>query len=102
MDEPIKLQHVAKGERPQFCENKEADRLFAIVMALASEVSVLRERLDSVEAVGADSGLWASDAVETYTPTAERAAEREKWRDGFIDRILYIMKTEAESCGKQS
>jgi len=39
----------AKGKRPFYFDNPESDKLLAIVMALAGEVSVLRECLDTLE-----------------------------------------------------
>ena len=39
----------AKGRRPTYFDDPENDKLLAIVMALAGEVSVLRDRLDTVE-----------------------------------------------------
>lgn len=51
-------------------------QLVAVTMRLAMEVSVLRERLHTHEALLARHGLLDAATVEGYTPTAEENAER--------------------------
>ena len=45
----IKLLRTAKGKRPQYFSDPAFDKLLAIVVSLISEVSVVRDRLDTVE-----------------------------------------------------
>ena len=40
---------AANGKRPYFFDNPDIDRLIAIVLAMAGELAVARERLDTVE-----------------------------------------------------
>jgi hypothetical protein len=40
---------TAKGKRPVYFEDPQVDKLLAMVIALTGEVSVLRERLDTLE-----------------------------------------------------
>jgi len=94
---PVKMQHVAKGPRPQFSENAEVDRVIAMVLALAQEVSVLREQLESVVSLAAARGVLSADEVAKYSPPPAEAAARAKWRDEFIDRVLYVLHAEAET-----
>lgn len=78
----------AKGKRPGFAPDPNVDRLTAMVMALAGEVWVLRERLDSLERVTGQSA-----AVEGYIADDAVAAQREADRAAFLDRVLAIVST---------
>jgi hypothetical protein len=91
------MQHVAKGPRPRFSENAEVDRVLAMVMALASEVAVLREQLDTVVTLAAERGVLTPDEVSRFTPSPEQVKARDEWRQAFIGRILYVMKAEADA-----
>lgn len=51
-------------------------QLVAVTMRLAMEVSVLRERLRTHEALLAKRGILDAAAVEAYAPTPEETAER--------------------------
>ena len=42
----------AKGKRPSYFEDPAIDRTLSIVMAIAGEVAVLRERMDTIEQIG--------------------------------------------------
>lgn len=82
----------AKGKRPAFSEDPQVDRLVAMVMALAGEVSVLRDRLDTLERLLADTGTLDADAVEAYEPDEAVLQAREQWREAYLDRILWIVR----------
>ena len=82
----------AKGKRPAFADDPQVDRLVAMVMALAGEVSVLRERLDSVERLLARTGSLDRAEIDGFEPDEEAAAERERWRAAFLDRVLWIVR----------
>src|SRR5215470_3170324 len=87
----------AKGKRPTFFADPQIDKLMAIVMALAGEVSVLRERLDTIERLAESKGLFSHQEVEAYRPNAHVAEEREQWRAEYIARILRIVHEELEA-----
>ena len=63
--------HDTQGKRQApdfFWTIPKSIRLWGIVMALAGEVSVLRERLDTVERLAAANGLFAQHDIEAYHP----------------------------------
>lgn len=96
-DSPVRLRRRAKGARPYFFEDPTSDKLLSIVMALAGEVSVLRDRIDTLERLGAErSGVGASD-VEAYQPNAAVRAERDAWREDFLNRLLRVVHDELET-----
>lgn len=87
----------AKGERPVFFNDPQIDKLLAIVMALAGEVSVLRERLDTVERVVEAKGLLSRQDIEAYTADDTAAPEREQWRAEYLARILRVIRQEQDA-----
>ena len=67
-----------------------------MIMALAGEVSVLRERLDTHERLAADR-TWPSAAkVEDYAAPSQVIDAREERRALFVSRILRIVGDDLE------
>ena len=90
----------AKGRRPSFAPDPNTDRLVSMLLALAGEVWVLRERLDTAERLLAGSGALPAGAIDAFTPDPNLAAEREAARAAYLDRILWIVSAaKAESEG---
>ncbi len=78
----------SKGGRPTFRSDPDSDRLLAIVTALAGEVWVLRERLDTAERL-AESGLPATQAnIEAYRPDPDVEADRDRLREQMLTRVF--------------
>jgi hypothetical protein len=94
--ESPKVKRRAKGARPYFFDDPSVDKVLAIVMALAGEVSVLRDRLDTVVRLVERKGVLSADDLETFLPDAPLRAERDAWRDEFLNRILRIVRVELE------
>ena len=90
----------AKGKRPTFFNDPQIDTVMGIVMALAGEVSVLRERLDSVERLAAAKGLFTQHDIEAYRPDDAVMAERERWRAEYLERVLRVVHQELEEADK--
>jgi hypothetical protein len=91
------MSRKAKGKRPVYFENPECDKLLAIAMALAGELAVVRERLDTVERLLAERGAVTAEQIEGYRPDERAAAERERWREEYLERVLRIVHHELES-----
>lgn len=94
-----RLPRTAKGKRPRFHEQESIDRLIAIVLALASEVSVMRDRVDTVELLGTQAGWLADGAVDGFVPDAAARARREAAREAYLGRVLHILTAEVEALG---
>lgn len=88
------MQWTVKGKRPELNDPAALDRLFSMVMALTSEVAVLRNRLDSMQKLAEANGWLADLALENYTPDVAERGEREAWREAFLGRVLYIFEEE--------
>lgn len=87
----------AKGKRPAYFDDPTIDRLLSIVMALVGEVSVLRERQDTVERL-----LEARDAIsradiEAYAPDAAAALERGATTREYIMRVMRGVQQDLEA-----
>jgi hypothetical protein len=93
----VRLTHKAKGKKPTFFADPQVDKTLAITMALAGEVSVLRERLDTIERLLEAKGLLSRQETESYRPGEHAAEEREHWRAEYLDRILRVVREEREA-----
>lgn len=78
----------ASGRRPAFFDDPGVDQLVTIVLELASELWVVRERLYALEAVAADQGLALREAIESWTPTAEQQAELAGMRRRMLEEMF--------------
>jgi hypothetical protein len=87
----------ALGKRPDYAKDPLVDKLLSMVMALAGEVSVLRERVDTIERLAGDRGVLSAADIEAYQPDADALAERDGWRSDFLNRLLWIVRAELES-----
>lgn len=87
----------AKGKRPFYFDNPESDKLLAIALALAGEVSVLRERIDTLERLVQAKSILSIEEIETYQPDEQVVQEREKWRAVYIARVLRVIQEQVES-----
>lgn len=87
----------AKGGRPYFFENPAVERVLNITMAVAGEVAVLRERMDSIERLLEAKGVLSREAIDAYVPDDTAAAQRQQWHAEYIARILRIVQQELEA-----
>ena len=63
------------------------DRAFGVIMALATEVYVLQDRLEAIERQLAERQLLDLAALERE-PSAAEAAQRAAKRDAFVAHLL--------------
>ncbi len=76
------------GDNPTYFADPVQDALVNMVMELAAQVWVNRERMTALEAVLEEQGQLAADAVERYRPTPEKTAALRAERDRFVADIL--------------
>ncbi len=87
---------AASGKRPYFFDNPDLDRLIAIVLAMAGELAVARERLDTVERLLARKGTLSLVDIEQFRPDTAEAAERGRWHLEYLARIFRALQQEQE------
>ncbi len=90
----------ARGKRPQFYEAPGLDQAMSMILALASELATMRERMDTLERVLEQNGIEAGAAVEAYQPTPEVLTERELWRQAFLARLTYLARKDAADAAR--
>ena len=78
-----------------FFEDPALDRAFGVVMALAQEVWVLRDRVRAMEAQLAARGVLDAQKLGEEPMTDERAAERE----AFVANLMRQLLGEQQSKG---
>jgi hypothetical protein len=89
------VRYRARGPRPTFFEDTQLDRFHVMLVALLQEVSVVRDRLDTVERLLDERGVLTRDDIEAYLPDTDAEAERSAERSGLIERVLRVVFEEA-------
>jgi hypothetical protein len=87
----------AKGRRPRYFDDPTTERTLSIVLALAAEVSALRERLDTVERLLEDKGTISRADIETYAPDRHAGEERGVATKAFVARVMRVVQQEVEA-----
>lgn len=97
-DDVLRLANAApSGKRPHFFADADVDRLLAIVWAMAGELAVTRERLDTVERVLESRHALSRAEIEQFRPDATAARERGQMQLEYIARLLRVLQQEVES-----
>ncbi|OQW73412.1 MAG: hypothetical protein BVN33_09915 [Proteobacteria bacterium ST_bin13] len=78
----------AKGKRPDYFEDPAIDRILSIVMALVAEVSVLKQRQDTVERLLDAKGTISRADIEGFVADKDAAYERGVETKAYIARIM--------------
>lgn len=90
----------AKGKRPAFYETPGLDTAMSMVMVLANELAVVRDRLDSIERAAAKRGLDLAADIENQTLDQSALDAREAWRQNFLERLFYLARKEAKEAAE--
>ena len=87
------------GKRPYFFDDPAVERVLAGTMAVAQEVAVLRERLDTIERLLEKNGggNFNRADIDAYAPDPAAATERAEWSRMYIARVLRIVQQELEA-----
>lgn len=80
-----------------FFPDPNVDRVLGVVMELAGEIYVLRDRLRTLEMLLEQHGALSRAHLDAYQLSAEERSTRLAERDAFIQRILIPMTAEADS-----
>ena len=87
----------AKGKRPWFFADPNVERVLSITMAVAGELAVLRQRLDTIETLLEERGSIDKADIETFVPSAAQQEARGRWSQEYLARILRILQQEQEA-----
>ena len=87
----------AKGKRPNFLDDPAIERVLSITLAVAGELAVLRERLDTIERLLQSGEPVTREAIDHFEPSMEEARERAMWQQEYLSRIFRIVQQELEA-----
>jgi hypothetical protein len=86
--EALALLKRSPGKRPEFFPDRGVDQLFSLVLELATELWVLRERVYAIEDVAGKHGLPLRDALESWKPTAGQTDELARLRHEMLQQLF--------------
>ena len=96
MNSKIELPRVAKGKKPVYLDERSIDNLMAMIMTLTQEISVLRDRLDTIEKLLANKKSITLEDIETFEPDDDLIKERKDRRQMLLKRVLLPIDKELE------
>lgn len=91
-----RLPRVAKGKKPQYFSDPAIDKLLWMTLTLMEELSVARDRLDTVERLLAKKRLLSAKEIESWQPDDQASAERSARRAAYVDRMMRAIHSELE------
>lgn len=87
----------AKGKRPNTLGDYNAERTLSILLAVAGELAVLKERLDTVERLLDAKGTISRADIESYQASGDAAYERALMTKEYVARIMRGVQQEMEA-----
>lgn len=90
------VKRTIRGRRPRFFDDRAIDQLHGMVMAMATEMAVLYERIDTMERVAARKGVMLREELAGYVPDEAAQADREAWRQRLLERMFYLYREELD------
>lgn len=94
-DQQIKLPRHSKGKRPYFFDDPAIDQMMTFIVELTAEVSVVYDRLDTMERLLDAKGTVSRADIEAYRPPDNIEQERMARRDGYLKRVFRMHPPQA-------
>jgi hypothetical protein len=91
-----KIKRTVKGRRPQFNDDLAMDNAHGMIMALATELAVLHDRVDSMARIAERKGVILTEEIEAFEPDEDTLVAREKWRQALLKRMFYVLREQAD------
>jgi hypothetical protein len=95
MSAPIKPQRYSRGKRPQFYSTAGMDDAMSMIIVLAQELSVLRDRVDAIERVSAARGIDLAKEIDALVLDQAALDARELQRQQLFERLYYVVRKQA-------
>lgn len=92
---PMQRHRVHKGRRVVPGQDPRVDTLLGMVMALTSELAVLRDRLDTHERLAAQGKVGTPEAVDAFVADAGVEQARAAKRKRMIEKVCRPLLAEA-------
>lgn len=90
------LPKKAKGARPYFFEDPSVDKILAMLMGLVGEVSILADRVDTLERILEKKGVLSKGSIDGYAADAAVREERDARREDLLRNVLRIIVQDHE------
>ena len=87
----------AKGKRPNYLSTPAEEHLLSMVMVLAEELAVMRERSDTLERLLDKYGVVNRDEIEAFEPGKATGQARQKQHLQFTSRLLRSLRQEVDT-----
>ncbi len=86
----------ARGQRPQYFDDPSMDQMHATILALTQELSVVIDRLDTIETVMDEKGFVSRSDIEEYRLTEQIQSTRRAKRSAYIGRVFRSVSDQRE------
>ena len=96
MNSKVELSRIAKGKKPIYLDDHSIDNLMAMIMTLTQEVSVLRDRLDTIEALLAEKETISLEDIDNFLPSDDVVMQRKERRQLLLKRVLLPIEKDLE------
>ena len=90
------IKRTVKGRRPQFNDDPAVDNAHGMIMALAAELAVLHDRVDTMEKVAERNGAFLAEEIDNFVPDNETLVAREDWRRALLRRMFYVLREQVD------
>ena len=97
MAKKITLPRVAKVKNLVYLDDNSVDNILAMVMTLTQEISVLTDRLDTIENLMAKKGQINIDDINSFEPDNELQEKRSERRKALLKRVLLPIEKALDS-----
>ncbi|MEQ8508579.1 MAG: hypothetical protein RIF37_07665 [Rhodospirillaceae bacterium] len=84
----ITLPRDAKGKRSVFFEDPAIDQIMTFILELSAEVSVVYDRMDTIERLLDEKGTISRDDIEAYRPNEDVENARNERREAYLKRVF--------------
>jgi len=96
MNDKIELPRIAKGKKPNYLDDRSIDNLMAMIMTLTQEISVLRDRLDTIEHLLAEKETVSLEDIDAFEPNDDLVELRKERRQLLLKRVLLPIQKDLE------
>jgi len=96
--DPVRMANRrALGKRPNFLDDPAVERVLSITMAVATELAVARERIDTLERLLVQKGVLGAEDIEHFQPDTTAQEARNAWGREYIARVLRILEQDVQA-----
>ncbi len=92
LDTLLRMDPAGRGPRPAFLGAGDVDRVLKLTLALAQELAVTRQRLDTLERQLLATGTVTPESLDPATLADDATTAQAEWQQGFLQRLLRTLE----------